>query len=166
MSKIFIMCLFVIATLSSTQADIIRFPRFPSDPGRETGRETGREREPGRDRDPGRGSRIEFQIMGSFRVQKILETTNTVRINHPNVKAVRFIARDNSVEIIEARLLLENGREVFMDGVTGGLGQDRGVTYTLDSRRGERVRSITVRAVTRDLVGSRATLDIAVGSLN
>lgn len=141
-------------------------PDRPSRPGQGPGRPG---QGPGR---PGQGpiwperppvQQIVFQVVDKFQVQKVIETTNTIRVNHPNVKALRLIARGNSVEIIEARALLDNGREVYMDGITGGLGRDRGFTYTFDGPRGQRVRSITLRAVTRNLVGSRADLEVAVG---
>ncbi|MBC7428524.1 MAG: hypothetical protein H7336_07935 [Bacteriovorax sp.] len=111
------------------------------------------------------GPRVVFQTVDTYRVQKLLETTNTTRVNAPNVKQIMFTAQDNSVEIVEARLLLDNGREVFMDGMTGGLGQNRSITYTLDGFWGERVQSITVRAVSRSLIGSRPSLQISVGVL-
>ncbi|MBC7711914.1 MAG: hypothetical protein H7177_01145 [Rhizobacter sp.] len=109
------------------------------------------------------GQRVVFQTVDTYRVQKVIETTNTTRVNAPNVKQVMFTAQDNSVEIVEARLLLDNGREVFMDGMTGGLGQNRSITYTLDGPWGERVQSITVRAVSRSLLGSRPSLQVSVG---
>lgn len=117
---------------------------------------------PGPSRPP--AQRVVFQTVDSFRVEKLVETTNTLRVNAPNVKQIRFVAKENSVEIIEARLLLDNGREVYMDGMTGGLGRDRSITYTLNGY-GERVRSITVRAVSRGLIGSRPSLQVDVGIL-
>lgn len=106
---------------------------------------------------------IQYQTVGSFRVQKIIETTNTVRVNHPNVKVIRLVARNNDVEVIEARAQLDDGREIYMDGITGGLGRDRGYSYTLNGPYGQRIRSITVRAVTRSLTGSRADVEVSVG---
>ena len=109
------------------------------------------------------GQRVVYKSVDSYRIQKLIETTNTSRVNAPYVKQVLFTARDNAIEITEARLLLDNGREVYMDGVTGGLRQGRTVAYTLDGRWGDRVRSITIRAVSRSLVGARPTLDVSVG---
>lgn len=145
-------------------------PGRPGDgPGR-PGQGPDRPGQPGR---PGQGpgwpaprppaQSLQYQTVGTFRVQKILETTNTVRVNHPNVKVIRLIARNNDVEVIEARAQLDNGREIYMDGITGGLGRDRGYSYTLSGPYGERIRSITVRAVTRSLTGSRADLEVSVG---
>lgn len=148
-----LLTLLIVTTAPAVHAwDFEYQPDRPSRPGQ------------GPDR-PGRPpvQQVVFQVVDKFQVQKIIETSNTIRVNHPNVKAVRLIARGNSVEIVEARALLDNGREVFMDGITGGLGRDRGFTYTFDGLRGQRVRSITVRAVTRNLVGSRADLEVAVG---
>lgn len=135
------------------------YPEYPDRPG-----------QPGR---PGQGpvwpaprppaQSIQYINVGSFRVQKILETTNTVRVNHPNVKVVRLIARNNDVEVIQARAQMEDGREIYMDGITGGLGRDRGYNYTFEGPRGLRIRSITVTAVTRSLTGSRADLEVSVG---
>ncbi len=148
---------------------------FEYNPGRPTqpsrpGQGPDRPGQPGR---PGQGpiwpaprppaQSIVYQTVGTFRVQKILETTNTVRVNHPNVKVVRLIARNNDVEVIQARAQLEDGREIYMDGITGGLGRDRGFNYTFEGPRGIRIRSITVTAVTRSLTGSRAVLEVSVG---
>lgn len=135
---------------------------------------------PGNGRGPGRGRlppcndrgdrndrgerRSGFETVGTFVVQKLLETTNVVRVNSTNVRFVRLMARNNGVEITEARVLLDNGREIYMDGITGGLRQDRAITYTLSTMRGVRVRSITIRAITRNLIGSRATLEVSVAN--
>lgn len=116
------------------------------------------------DNRPGNG-RVVYQVVDTFQVQKLIERSNTTRVNLPNVRVIQLTALDNDVEIIEARVLLEDGREVFMDGLTGGLKENRSVAYTLDNNRGVRIRSITVRAVTRGLTGSRADLQITVGVL-
>ena len=120
---------------------------------------------------PGQGSSwpaprppaILFQTLGTFRVQKIIETTNNVRVNHPNVKVVRLIARNNDVEIIQARAQMEDGREIYMDSITGGLRRDRSFNYTFPGTYGLRIRSITITAVSRSLIGSRAELEVSVG---
>ncbi len=109
--------------------------------------------------------RIIYQRVDAFQVQKFIETTNTLRVNVPNVKTIQFMALNNDVEITEARLLLDDGREVFMDGVTGALSRNRNIIYTLTGHIGERVRSITIRALSRNLIGSRASLDVSVGVL-
>ena len=153
MSKIFIMCsLLVLTSLTSIAQARDDRPGRPGDnrPGR-----------PGDHRPP--QERVVYNTVGTFRVHKLLETTNTVRVNQPNVRVVRFTALSNNVEVIQARLLLKNGREIFLDGMTGGLGADRTVTYTLNGEDGKRVQSITVRAVTRGLIGSRASLQVSVG---
>lgn len=157
MSKFFIMCsLLVLASLPTFSTAEAGWR--PDRPGRPGDNRPGR---PGENRPP--VNRVVFVTLDTFRVQKFIETTNTIRVNHPNVVAVKFAALSNDVEIVEARLLLENGREVFMDGVTGGLRENRSVTYTLNGPWGERVRSITVRAMTRGLIGSRADLQVSVG---
>jgi hypothetical protein len=126
----------------------------------------GRPGRPGDDR-PGPGrppiQRVEYVVLQTFRVEKLIETTTNIRVNMPNVKTIQFAAKSNSVEIVEARAQLDNGREIYMDGITGGLRDGRSVIYTLD--RSERVRSITVRAVTSGLIGSRADLEVSVGVL-
>lgn len=155
MSKIFILCsLLLLSSLPAlAEARIEWRPGRPADrPGR-----------PGDNRPP--VQRIVYQTLETFRVQKLVETTNTVRVNHPNVKVVQFTAIDNDVEIVEARLLLDNGREVYMDGATGGLGRNRTINYTLDGPWGERVQSILIRAVSRSLIGSRPSLQVTVGVL-
>lgn len=108
--------------------------------------------------------RVTFQVVDNFRVHKFIETTNVTRVNLPNVMAIKLVARNNEVEVIEARVQLEDGREIFLDGVTGGLRQDRAVGYTFDIRRGLRIRSITLRAITRNLIGSRGELEVSVGT--
>ena len=123
-----------------------------------------RPQQPDRPNRPDRpGQRVVFHKVDSYRVQKFIETTHTSRINSPNVKLISFTALENSIEIVEARLLLENGREIYLDGMTGGLRTNNTVNYSLNSRYGERVRSITVTAVARNLIGSRPTLQISVG---
>lgn len=106
--------------------------------------------------------RVVYQTLESFRVEKFIEKTNTTRVNLPNVKAIQLTARNNDVEIIEARFELENGREIYMDGLTGGLKENRSVIYTLDGY-GTRVRSIIIRGVTKGLTGSRGEIEVSVG---
>lgn len=109
--------------------------------------------------------RIIYQRVDGFQVQKFLETTNTLPVNVPNVKTIQLLALNNDVEITEARVLLDDGREVYMDGITGALRRNRNIIYTLNGYMGERVRSITIRALSRNLIGSRASLDVSVGVL-
>jgi hypothetical protein len=133
------------------------------------GRDEGHSRWPGRDGDHRDGDRrppsrrIIFQRINAFQVQKLLETTTTLNINLPYVKVIQLIAQNNDVEITEARLLLDDGREIFMDGVTGGLNRNRVINYTLNGVWGERVRSITIRGLTSNLIGSRANIEVSAG---
>ncbi len=125
----------------------------------------GDDRRPQRPQQPGRqGQRVVFQTVDTYRVQKFIEISRTSRVNVANVKQIAFTALENNIEIVEARLLLDNGREIYLDGMTGGLRANSTANYTLNSRWGERVHSITVRAVARNLIGSRPTLEIAVGN--
>ena len=154
MSKIFIMCVFILASLGSfAQAD----DRDDRGPGRREDRE---ERRPG---DRGIG----YKTIANYRVPKLFETTNTIRLNSPHVRSVRLTARNNSVEIVEARLLLSNGREVYMDGLTGEIRRDRSETFTVRGNGpfGERVSAITIRSVSRNLIGSRANVEVAISSI-
>lgn len=175
MSKIFIMCSLLILS-SITQVAFAdredRRPGRPGDdrptrPGRPGDDRPGRPGRPGDDR-PGPGrppvQRVVYQVVDSFQVQKFIEITNTIRVNRPYVKAIKLTANKNSVEIIEARLLLDNGREIFMDGMTGNLSKDRSIIFNLGGFYGENVRSITLRS-TSNLFGSRAELEVAVGTL-
>lgn len=138
-------------------------PNRPEDRPDRPNRPEDRPGRPGNERPP--VGRVVFRQVDSFRVHKIIETTKTIRVNLNYVKAIKIKALNNSVELIEARALLDNGREVYMDSITGGIRDGREVIYTFGAARGQGVRSITIRAVTRSLTGSRADIEVSAGVL-
>lgn len=83
-----------------------------------------------------RPQRVVYKTVDSYTVQKFYETSRTSRVNARNVKHIALTARENNIEIVEARVLLENGREIYMDGITGGLRANRTINYTLNNRNG------------------------------
>jgi hypothetical protein len=108
-------------------------------------------------------ARVLFTVLEVFKVQKFIETTETINVRVDRVNAIRVSASRNDVEIIEARALLENGNEVYMDRLTGELGEDRSKTHVFPAIRGRRVERIVIRATSRQLIGSRGELAVSVG---
>ncbi len=108
-------------------------------------------------------ARVVFRVLETFKVQKLVETTENINVRADRVYAIRISADRSDVEVVEARALLENGREIYMDQLTGNLREGRAKTHVFGALRGRRVEKITIRAVSRSLIGSRGELSVAVG---
>lgn len=107
-------------------------------------------------------SRITYQSVDKFRLEKFIETTKTIRLNSL-VKAIRFIAHSNYLQVLEVRARLTDGREIYLDGLNERIKKGGSITTTLDTRRGVRIVSVFVRAISPNLIGSRADLEVQTG---
>lgn len=108
--------------------------------------------------------RMQSHDLGNTRFQKIIETSEVVRINNPRVKTIQFTAQRNMIEVIEARAILNNGDEIFLDGLTGFYRQDSSKKLELEAFNGENIRSLVIRAISPNLFGSRGEVNVTIGS--
>ncbi len=104
------------------------------------------------------------QNLGSYRFNKIIEGVERVSVNKNNLKTIELTSVKNSIEIFEVRALLADGSEVYLDELIGSYRTGTKRTIRFDALRGERVRSIVIRAVTSNLIGSRGEIEVRIGS--
>jgi hypothetical protein len=106
---------------------------------------------------------VNYTTIGKFRVEKFFETQKTIQVNNI-AKTIRLIPLDNEVQILEARVLLNNGEEIYLDRLVQRIDKGRSLTQVLNGRFGVRVRSVTIRAVSPNLFGTRTDLEVQAGN--
>lgn len=108
---------------------------------------------------------IQFTAQGEFRLDKFIESSKNTRLRLNNVKVIRLVALKNDAQISQARVILSNGQEVFLDSLTGRLAKDRYAQFTFPNFNGVNVESIYLSGTTSSLIGSRANLKVEIGLL-
>lgn len=108
---------------------------------------------------------IQFTSQGEFRLEKFIESSRSYRVRENNVKVIRIQALKNDANISQARAVLSNGQEIFLDSLTGHLKEGRVAQFAFPSFNGVNVQSVYFSGTTSSLVGSRADLKVEVGLL-
>lgn len=104
--------------------------------------------------------------LGQYRFQKFIETQEVVRVDKSMVKEIIFEAKKNIVEAIEVRALLQNGSELYLDGLTGFYTKDGKKVQRFSNPNGERIRSLVIRGVTPNPFNSRGEIKVNVSSFD
>jgi hypothetical protein len=104
--------------------------------------------------------------LGQFRFNKFIETQEIVRVNKASVKEIVFEAKRNMVEVIEVRALLQNGDELFLDGLTGFYRENGKKVQRFSNVNGERIRSLVIRGVSPNPFNSRGEIKVNISSFD
>lgn len=105
---------------------------------------------------------LSYKTVSTFKLQKFLEVTKNIEINSL-VKAINLNALKNDVQVIEARALLNNGSEVYLDELSERIKKGKNLSHRFESLPGLKVKSLFIRAVSPNLLGSRADLEVQTG---
>lgn len=99
--------------------------------------------------------------MGTTKVEKFSTETIRVRAGNRLVNEVLLRSTHADTEVVRAYARLSNGSTVHI--TTGLVREGRDVRVRLDYQYSLRVESIVIEATSRDLIGSRARLQIWLG---
>lgn len=120
---------------------------------------------PGPNPFPAPGAQLQFQNQGEFRLEKFIESSKNFNLRTNNVKVVQIQPRKNDANISQARAILSDGREVFLDSLTGYIREGRTAQFTFPAFNGVSVQSLYISGTTSGLIGSRAELKVEIGVL-
>jgi hypothetical protein len=110
--------------------------------------------------------RLQEHELGQYRFNKLIETQEVVRVDKSSVKEIVFEAKRNMVDIIEVRAILQNGSEIFLDGLTGFYREDAKKVQRFNNPNGERIRTLIVTGVTANLFNSRGEVKVSISSFD
>lgn len=118
---------------------------------------------PGPNPFPAPAPQLQFSSEGQFRLEKFVESSRNYNVRKNNVKVIQIQALKNDANISQARALLSNGREVYLDSLTGHLRKDRVAQFAFPEFNGVTVQSLYLSGTTYGLSGSRAELKVDIG---
>ena len=106
---------------------------------------------------------VRWQDNGATRLPKLISQTVTVYVGGQLTNEVLVRAFDNHVQIESAVAYLQDGRVVDLRNLTGTVREGQELRSLLNYRFSLRVNRIEIRAVSSNLIGSRAQLQVIVG---
>lgn len=113
----------------------------------------------------GGGSPLYTETMGEIRFPKFMDKTKSMYIGKDFVKQLSIKANNAPVEVLEAYVVFDNGREKDLYALEGKVRRGSTKTATFEAPRGRNIQKLVITATSPRLDGSRGKLEVSVKSL-
>ncbi|MDD0852620.1 hypothetical protein HBN50_05905 [Halobacteriovorax sp. GB3] len=97
----------------------------------------------------------------TFKVSKWIETERHIQLPTKQIKAIKIKA-DNNTTVLEASLVLSNGRVIDLPRLEGVLRKGVEEAVKLNANQGAKATTLRIKAVSNNLRGSRAQMTVSV----
>ncbi|OFZ31521.1 MAG: hypothetical protein A2622_02760 [Bdellovibrionales bacterium RIFCSPHIGHO2_01_FULL_40_29] len=101
--------------------------------------------------------------LGVNRLPKLVSEIQTIYVGGRLVNEILIRAIDNRVDVESVLAYLANGQVVQLYHITGSIKSGREIRGFVDSRYSLRIDRLEIRAMSSNLVGSRAQMQVALG---
>lgn len=119
-------------------------------------------RPPRNDHRPPRHVRTKSVSLGEVRSEKVIELPSTFNFNGKYVKDITLKGVDATTRVTQALVEYSNGRAEVLYSLMQSVRQGQRVSAVIDAD----VRSITIRTVSTQIIGSRAKLEVSANIEN